>query len=65
MVTHDVDEALLLADRAVVLDRGRIRTEVAIGMPRPRRHAEPEFSRLRAVLLAALGVEEPADGRPS
>lgn len=58
LVTHDVDEALLLADRAVVLDEGRIRTQVRIDLPRPRRHADPEFSRLRGVLLSALGVEE-------
>ena len=60
LVTHDVDEALLLADRAVVLDQGRIRAEVAIDLPRPRRHAEPEFVRLRTTLLSALGVEEPS-----
>ena len=60
LVTHDVDEALLLADRAVVLEHGRIRTQVGIDMPRPRRHAEPEFVRLRTTLLSALGVEEPA-----
>ena len=35
LVTHDVDEALLLADRAVVLDRGRIRTDLAIDLARP------------------------------
>ena len=58
LVTHDVDEALLLADRAVVLDRGRIRTQVAIDLPRPRRHGDPEFDRLRGVLLSALGVHE-------
>jgi sulfonate transport system ATP-binding protein len=58
LVTHDVDEALLLADRAVVLEHGRIRTQVSIDMPRPRRHAEPEFARLRTTLLSALGVEE-------
>ena len=58
LVTHDVDEALLLADRAVVLDERRIRTQVRIDLPRPRRHADPEFSRLRGVLLSALGVEE-------
>lgn len=60
LVTHDVDEALLLADRAVVLERGRIRTQLDIDLPRPRRHADPEFNRLRATLLAALGVEEAA-----
>ncbi|WP_428376270.1 ABC transporter ATP-binding protein [Lichenicoccus sp.] len=60
LVTHDVDEALLLADRAVVLEEGRIRTEVAIDLPRPRDHGDAEFNRLRGVLLAALGVEQTA-----
>jgi sulfonate transport system ATP-binding protein len=58
LVTHDVDEALLLADRAVVLDAGRIATEVEITLDRPRRHGVPEFGRLRGQLLSALGVEE-------
>ncbi|MBB2168077.1 ABC transporter ATP-binding protein [Gluconacetobacter aggeris] len=56
LVTHDVDEALLLADRAVVLEHGQIRTDLPIGLARPRRHADPEFERLRSVLLDALGV---------
>lgn len=58
LVTHDVDEALLLADRAVVLERGRIRTDVPVELARPRRHADPEFERLRAMLLDALGVHD-------
>ena len=58
LVTHDVDEALLLADRALVLDRGRIGAQFAIELPRPRRHTDPLFNRLRAVLLSALGVDE-------
>ena len=57
-VTHDVDEALLLADRALVLEGGRLRTELQIGLPRPRRHADPGFSELRRDLLLALGVDE-------
>ncbi|MBV1836653.1 ABC transporter ATP-binding protein [Acetobacter estunensis] len=58
LVTHDVDEALLLADRAVVLEAGRIRAELPIPLPRPRRHADPVFVRLRATLLEHLGVHE-------
>jgi sulfonate transport system ATP-binding protein len=57
LVTHDVDEALLLADRALVLERGRIAVELPITAPRPRRHADPTLERLRARLLQALGVE--------
>ncbi|MFT8808990.1 ABC transporter ATP-binding protein [Gluconobacter sp.] len=56
LVTHDVDEALLLADRAVVLERGKIRVDVPIPLPRPRRHSDPEFETLRTLLLDALGV---------
>ncbi|MGW6423765.1 ABC transporter ATP-binding protein [Nocardia sp. NPDC055053] len=57
LVTHDVDEAVLLADRVLVLDEGRIAIDQRIDAPRPRRHAHPEFVRLREVLLAGLGVD--------
>ncbi|MFE9789417.1 ABC transporter ATP-binding protein [Nocardia salmonicida] len=57
LVTHDVDEAVLLADRVLVLDEGRITIDQRIETPRPRRHAHPEFVRLREVLLAGLGVD--------
>ncbi|MRH89273.1 ATP-binding cassette domain-containing protein [Nocardia sp. SYP-A9097] len=56
LVTHDVDEALLLADRALVLADGRIARELRIDLPRPRRRDHPEFVALRASLLAELGV---------
>jgi sulfonate transport system ATP-binding protein len=59
IVTHDVDEAVILADRAVVLDGGRIAADVAIDLPRPRRHADPRFAALRARLLGELGVAAP------
>lgn len=58
LVTHDVDEALLLGDRALVLDQGRIGADIAINLDRPRHHSHPEFQRLRRVLLGALGVDE-------
>lgn len=58
LVTHDVDEALLLADRAIVLHHGRIRTDLAIPLDRPRHHADPGFIHLRGVLLDALGVHD-------
>lgn len=58
LVTHDVDEALLLADRAVVLIDGRIGADVAIPLDRPRHHGDPEFIRLRQQLLGTLGIDE-------
>jgi sulfonate transport system ATP-binding protein len=61
LVTHDVDEALLLADRVVVLERGRIRTTRTIDLPRPRRTTDPRFAALKVALLQSLGVEEPEE----
>jgi sulfonate transport system ATP-binding protein len=62
LVTHDVDEALLLADRVLVLDDGRIAHDSPIEAPRPRHRDTPELITLRATLLAALGVSP--EGRP-
>ncbi len=59
LVTHDVDEAVLLADRALVLSHGRIAADIAITLPRPRRHGGSEFAALRGRLLAELGVTIP------
>ncbi|GAA4580466.1 ABC transporter ATP-binding protein [Planotetraspora phitsanulokensis] len=56
LVTHDVDEALLLADRVLVLDRGCIAHESAVPAPRPRHRDHPDLVSLRTTLLAALGV---------
>jgi sulfonate transport system ATP-binding protein len=57
LVTHDVDEALLLADRAVVLRDGRLAAELIVDVPSPRR-GHPRLAVLRAELLAHLGVVE-------
>ncbi len=60
LVTHDVDEAILLADRIAVLGDGRIELDVPVPTARPRRSSSPEFQELRARLLAQLGVPVPA-----
>jgi sulfonate transport system ATP-binding protein len=57
LVTHDVDEALVLADRILVLRDGRIDEElVTHGLYRDR--SDPGFERARAKLLALLEVME-------
>ncbi|KUL26209.1 ABC transporter ATP-binding protein [Actinoplanes awajinensis] len=54
-VTHDVDEALTLADRVVVLGGlGRTLLDTPIPLPRPRDPADPRFTTLRRALSAAL-----------
>jgi sulfonate transport system ATP-binding protein len=62
LVTHDVDEALMLADRALVLETGRIEWEVAIDHPRPRSPEYPGRAELRTQLLARLGVDSAEAG---
>ena len=57
LVTHDVDESLLLADRILVLRNGKIAQDYAVDLPHPRRADHPRFMDLRASLLLSLGVE--------
>ncbi|WP_079036816.1 ABC transporter ATP-binding protein [Streptomyces silaceus] len=59
LVTHDVEEAVLLADRVLVMDDGVIAYEKEIDLDRPRGISDPRFAELRAELLQRLGVETP------
>jgi sulfonate transport system ATP-binding protein len=56
LVTHDVDEALALADRVLVLGAGRIAYSATVDVPRPRDRNHPELTALRLRLLSELGV---------
>jgi sulfonate transport system ATP-binding protein len=56
LVTHDVDEALSLADRVLVLTGGKVGYSCRIDAPRPRDRDNPDLITLRADLLAELGV---------
>ena len=56
LVTHDVDESIVLADRVIVLDEGRIVAEESIDLAEPRSPADPRFAAVRSRLLDALGV---------
>jgi len=53
IVTHDIDEALLLADRAVLIggQPGRLLGSWAIDLPHPRRASSPELCSMRADIL--------------
>ncbi|MDG4667054.1 ABC transporter ATP-binding protein [Mycobacterium sp. 236(2023)] len=57
LVTHDVDEAILLADRVIVLTDGAISLDAEVSVPKPRARDSPEFTALRRRLLTELGVD--------
>jgi len=71
LVTHDIDEAVYLADRIVVLSAAptRVRKTITVDLPRPRDQLAtkelPEFARLRAsvfALIKAEGARDPGEG---
>jgi len=54
LVTHDVQEAVMLADRVLLLDAGRVQRCVAVDLPRPRARHSPEAAHLSSQLLDAI-----------
>ncbi|MCX5209569.1 ABC transporter ATP-binding protein [Kitasatospora sp. NBC_00240] len=64
LVTHDVEEAIRLADRVAVLRDGALVTDETVEVARPRDSADPAFAGLRRRLLADLGVELPEPVSP-
>ncbi|WP_334174862.1 ATP-binding cassette domain-containing protein [Pseudoxanthobacter sp.] len=54
LVTHDVSEAVALADRVVLIEAGRVALDLAIAVPRPRRRGSPELAALEGRLLDRL-----------
>lgn len=51
LITHDVSEAVALADRVVVIRDGRITFDVAVDLPRPRRRIDPAAVTLQSKIL--------------
>jgi sulfonate transport system ATP-binding protein len=56
LVTHDVDEAILLSDRVLVLEDGRIVEDIEVALEHPRAVDAPGFAGLRRRLLTLLRV---------
>jgi ABC-type nitrate/sulfonate/bicarbonate transport system ATPase subunit len=56
LVTHDIDEAIYMADRIVIMTPhpGRVERTITVSLDRPRQRNSPEFLRLRSEILELL-----------
>jgi sulfonate transport system ATP-binding protein len=59
LVTHDVAEAVALADRVLLVEDGRITLDEPVALARPRAHASPAFAELEGRVLSRV-LDEPA-----
>jgi sulfonate transport system ATP-binding protein len=51
LVTHDVEEAVTLADRVILLKDGKVATDIPVTLPRPRQRDDAHFSSLAGRIL--------------
>jgi sulfonate transport system ATP-binding protein len=58
LVTHDVSEAVAMADRVLVIEEGRIAHDIAVDLPRPRQAGSADLARLEGRILRELLGEE-------
>ena len=58
LVTHDVAEAITLADRVLLLEQGGIARDLTVSLPRPRRRNDPAFADLEGKVLDWLLPKE-------
>src|SRR4030081_3860089 len=63
LVTHDVSEAVALADRVLVIEDGRIAHDINVDIPRPRRRGSADLAALEGSILRGLlqSAEDPSD----
>jgi sulfonate transport system ATP-binding protein len=58
LITHDVDEAITLADRIILIENGQVTMDKEVTLPRPRKRKDPEFMELSEEILERVMGEE-------
>ncbi len=58
LITHDVEEAVALADRVVLIEAGRVAIDLPISLPRPRQRGSAQFAALVEKVLQRVMNEE-------
>lgn len=61
LVTHDVQEAIALADRIILIDEGRIALDRRVNLPRPRLRGSAVFAALEESILRHVLQQEPTE----
>ncbi|KMY51563.1 ATP-binding cassette domain-containing protein [Peribacillus loiseleuriae] len=54
LVTHDVSEAIMLADRVVLIEKGKVHMDIQVPLPRPRNRSSAAFAELEEKVLAEV-----------
>lgn len=59
LITHDVEEAVVMADRVILIEEGRIAMDITVPFSRPRQRGNAEFAKLvDKILKRVMGIEE-------
>ena len=61
LITHDVEEAVVLADRVVLIENGQIGMDVKINLPRPRPRGHAEFAQMVERILQRVMSKQESD----
>ncbi len=63
LVTHDVSEAVAMAERVLLIEEGKIGLDLTVDLPHPRRHGTPRLAELEAEVLDRVMRKTPAPVR--
>lgn len=58
LITHDVEEAVVLADRVILIEHGRIAMDIEISLPRPRQRGDSIFAKTVETILQRVMLKE-------